>query len=101
MLGMDKMDASEKAELVAGVESTAATGKDGLLILPLRLFTLLCGVDVSDQLPPHRPVLHLLARQSLLPIYTVHPPPLRSSFPSPLLHVQPHHSFPHIFIIPP
>ena len=35
------------------------------------------GADVSDQLPPHCPVLHLLTRQSILPqvhIYTVvHP----------------------------
>ena len=41
------------------------------------------GVDVSDQLPPFSPVLHLLTRQSHFPqvhIYTVHPPPLQSLF---------------------
>ena len=58
------------------------------------------GVDFSDKLPPHSPVLRLLARQSLLPqvhIYTVHPAPLQSSFPSPPLHIHLRQSFLHIF----
>ena len=52
-------------------------------LLPSHLFQILCVVDVSDKLPPCSPVV--LPRQSLLPlvhIYTVRPPPLRSSFPS-------------------
>ena len=41
-------------------------------------------------------------RQSLLPqvhIYTVHPPLLRSSYPSPPLYIHLRQSFPHIFFI--
>ena len=49
--------------------------------------------------------MRLLARQSLLPQvlgYTVHPSSLRSSFPSPPIHIhcQCHHPFPHICFIP-
>ena len=60
------------------------------------------GADVSDKSTPHRSVLRLLPRQSLLPqvhIHTVHPPPLRSSFPRPPLHTTHPHNFPHIFIL--
>ena len=45
-----------------------------LLLLPLRLFSLLCGFHVCDKLPPHSPVMRLFARQALLRqvhIYTV------------------------------
>ena len=45
-----------------------------------------------DKMPPHRPVMWFLARQSLLPrvhIYTVPPPPFRSSFPSPAIQAHP------------
>ena len=49
-----------------------------------------------------REPLRQLPRQSLLPlvhIYAVHPLPPWSSFPSPPLHIHPHHSFPNIFFI--
>ena len=74
-----------------------------LRFLPPHLFPLLRVVDVSDKLPPHTLVMHLLLRQPFLPqvhIHTVHPPPLPSSFPSPPLHIHPHQSFPHIFFTP-
>ena len=48
------------------------------------------------------PVLHLLPRQSLhsqVHLYTVHPPPLRSSFPS-LLPNPPLSLSSHVFVIP-
>ena len=68
------------------------------LHVPPHIFQLLCGVDVTDQLPPHSMlVLCLRPRQSLLPqvqIYPVHPHSLRSSPASPPLHINSHHSFP-------
>ena len=53
--------------------------------LPPHLFPLLRGVDVCDKLPPHGLILRL-GRQCLLSqihLWTVRPPPLRSSYPSP------------------
>ena len=37
------------------------------LLLPLHIFPILCGVDVSEQLLPNSLILLLLPRQSLLP----------------------------------
>ena len=48
------------------------------LLLPLHLFKLLYGVDVSDQLPPFNRTFP----PSFVHIYTVHPPQLWSSFSS-------------------
>ena len=55
-------------------------------------------VDISDKLHPHSTSIVPSLPQAN--IHTVHPPPLRSYFPSPSLHIQPHHSFPKIFFVP-
>ena len=69
-------------------------GKVHHLLQP-HLFPVLCRIDVSDQLPPHNPVLCLLSRESLRFTLSVH-----FCFGLPFLHMHPHHSFPHIFFIP-
>ena len=67
--------------------------------LPLASFPISMWVDVCDIQPgyvPARPTVPTPSSRN----HTVHPQLLRSSFPSPTLHIHPHHSFPFIFFIP-
>ena len=65
-------------------------------------FPLLCGVDVSYETPPFRPVLRVLQCQfSLRQVVpdVVQPPPLRSSSPSFPRHLHRHHSLDYVFFL--
>ena len=71
------------------------------LLLLLHLFPLLCGVDVSCETPPSRPVLRVLLRQPPLRQVVpdvIHPPPLWSSSPSFPRHLHPQYSLPYVFV---
>ena len=71
------------------------------LLLLLHLFPLLCGVDVSYETPPSRPVLRVLLGQPPLRQVVpdaIQPPPLWSSSPSFPRHLHPHHSLPYVFV---
>ena len=64
-------------------------------------FPLLCGVDVSCETPPSRPVLRVLLRQPPLRQIVpdvIHPPPLWSSSPSFPRHLHPQYSLPYVFV---
>ena len=65
-----------------------------LRLLLLHLFPLLCGIDVSCETPPSRPVLRILLWQPPLRQVVpdaIQPPPLWSSSPSFPRHRHPHH----------
>ena len=71
------------------------------LLLLLYLFPLLCGVDVSYETPPSRPVLRVLLWQTPLRQVVpdaIQPPPLWSSSPSFPRHLHHHHSLPYAFV---
>ena len=72
-----------------------------LILLHLQLFPLLCGVDVSYETPPFRPVLRVLPCQfSLLQVVpgAIQPPPLWSSSPSFPWYLHRHHSLAYVFV---
>ena len=72
-----------------------------ILLFPPHLFQFLGSMFLTSCLHIARFCVSS-PRQSLLPqvhIYTVHPPLLRSSYPSPPLYIHLRQSFPHIFFI--
>ena len=66
---------------------------------PLHPFSIICATVVSMFLASCLHAAFFCVPSPSSSHYTIHPPLLRSSFPSPPLHIQPRHSFPNIFFM--
>ena len=90
------------ANIPIGSEVAPPSVFHGHILRLLHLFPLLCGVDVSCETPPSRPVMRVLPWQPPLRQVVpdaIQPPPVWYSSPSFPRHLHPHHSLAYVVII--